>query len=131
VFYVVFSDPPMTAGPQTFIGQLISLAGGRSIFDDTPQNWPNVAIEEIVRRDPDIVIVPVGEFETNSVDRFHHMPGWRDLRAVRTGRIVTVPADLMSRPSPSIGDAARVLEHALHPEIVGTGSAAPGEPRAP
>jgi iron complex transport system substrate-binding protein len=131
VFYVVFNDPPMTAGPQTFIGQLISLAGGRSIFDDARQNWPNVAIEEIVRRDPDVLIVPVGEFKTNSADRFHHMPGWRDLRAVRMGRIVTVPADLMSRPSPSIGEAARVLEHALHPEIAEPDSAAPHQPRAP
>ncbi len=131
VFYVVFNDPPMTAGPQTFIGQLISLAGGRSIFDDTRQNWPNVAIEEIVRRDPDMLIVPVGEFKTHSADRFHHMPGWRDLRAVRTGRVVTVPADLMSRPSPSIGEAARVLEHALHPEIGGADSVPSRQPRAP
>ena len=117
VLYVVFNDPPMTAGPKTFIGQLISLAGGRSIFDDVPQLWPNVAMEEIIRRQPDIIVVPVGEFKGNSVERFRGMTGWRDLRAVREGRVVTVPSDLLSRPGPTVGEAARVLRAAFHPEF--------------
>jgi iron complex transport system substrate-binding protein len=116
VFYVVYNNPPMTAGPHTFINQLISLAGGRSIFADASQQWPSVAMEEIVRRDPDILIVPEGEFTSNSLDRFNELAGWRSLRAVREGRVVGVSADLMSRPSPSIARAARVLFTAFHPE---------------
>jgi iron complex transport system substrate-binding protein len=122
VLYVMYNDPPMTAGPQTFIGQLISLAGGRSIFADATQDWPNVAMEEIVRRDPDMLVVPVGEFKTNSLERLRTMAGWRDLRAVRAGRVVSVPADLMNRPSPSIAEASRVLQRVLHPEVVGADS---------
>jgi iron complex transport system substrate-binding protein len=117
VFYVVYNDPPMTTGPHTFIGELISLAGGRSIFSDSDRPWPSVAMEEIVRRDPDIVVVPVGQFRTNSLDRFRKLAGWRDLRAVREGHVVTVPADLVSRPSPSIAASARVLMAAFHPEL--------------
>jgi iron complex transport system substrate-binding protein len=120
VFYVVYNDPPMTAGSATFLGQLISLAGGRSIFADLHQSWPTVALEEIVRRQPDVLIVPVGEFRTNTLDRFRRMPGWRDLRAVREGRIVTVPADLSSRPGPAIGEAARVLRDAIHRDFMTT-----------
>ena len=122
VFYVVYNDPPMTAGPRTFIGQLISIAGARSIFTDSLQLWPNVAMEEIVRRDPDILVVPVGEFRNNSLERFRKLAGWRDLRAVREGRVVAIPADLVSRPSPSIARSARVLLAAFHPELL-TGSA--------
>lgn len=117
ILYVVFNDPPMTAGPKTFIGQLISLAGGKSVFDDLTANWPNVAMEEIVKRDPDIIVVPVGEFKGNSVDRFQKMQGWRTLRAVRAGNVVTVPADLLSRPSPNIGRAAHVLRAAFYPQF--------------
>lgn len=117
VFYVVFNDPPMTAGPGTFIAQLISLAGGKSVFDDLTANWPNVAMEEIVKRDPDIIVVPVGEFKGNSLDRFRKMQGWRTLRAVREGHVVTVPADLLSRPSPNIGRAAHVLRGAFYPQF--------------
>jgi iron complex transport system substrate-binding protein len=117
VFYVVFNDPPMTAGPATFIGQLISLAGGRSIFADTRQLWPSVSMEEIVLRDPDLLVVPTGEFRTNSVERFRGRPGWRDLRAVREGHVVTVSANLMSRPGPNIGKAARALRAAFYQEF--------------
>ncbi len=117
VMYVVFNDPPMTAGPRTFIGQLITLAGGRSIFDDAASNWPNVTMEEIVRRDPDVVVVPVGEFKAQALSRLKVMQGWRNLRAIREGRVVAVPADLLSRPSPNIGLAAEVLRSAMHPQF--------------
>jgi iron complex transport system substrate-binding protein len=117
VIYVVFPDPPMTAGPKTFIGQLLALAGGRSIFPTTDRNWPNVAMEEIVKRDPDLVIVPVGEFGSSALDRFRKLTGWKDLRAVKQGHVVSVPADLVSRPSPAIAVAALVLRDAIHPEI--------------
>jgi iron complex transport system substrate-binding protein len=124
VFYVVFNDPPMTAGPKTFIGQLITIAGGTSAFSDTAtgadekrNNWPNVAMEEIVKRDPDLIIVPVGEFRGNSIERFQKMQGWRTLRAVREGNVRTVPADLLSRPSPNIGKAAHALRHAFYPQF--------------
>ena len=117
VIYVVFPDPPMTAGPKTFIGQLIALAGGRSIFPTTDKNWPNVSMEEIVKRDPDIVIVPVGEFKDSALERFRKLPGWRDLRAVKQGRVVSVSADLLNRPSPAIAQSALVLRAAVHPEF--------------
>jgi cobalamin transport system substrate-binding protein len=116
MMYVEFPDPPMTAGPHTFIGQIISLAGGNSVFADNTNLWPNVSMEEIVRRDPDLLVVPVGEFKQNTLERFRQMPGWRDLRAVKQGHVAAVPADLVSRPSPSIVESARVLRNAIHPE---------------
>jgi len=124
VLYVVFNDPPMTAGPNTFIGQLLSVAGGASIFADAASNWPNVPMEEIVRRDPDIVIVPVGEFKGQALARLRVMPGWRTLRAVREGRTVQVPANLLSRPSPNLGKAARVLRAAMFPAFAASVHAA-------
>jgi iron complex transport system substrate-binding protein len=123
VIYVVFPDPPMTAGPKTFIGQLLGLAGGKSIFPTTDKNWPNVAMEEIVKRDPDIVIVPVGEFKDNALDRFRKLTGWRDLRAVKQGHVVSVSADLLNRPSPAIAQSVLVLRAAVHPEFAAADSA--------
>jgi iron complex transport system substrate-binding protein len=79
-------------------------------------------MEEIVKRDPDIVIVPVGEFRNSALSRFRELTGWRDLRAVKQGRVVSVSADLLSRPSPAIAQAARVLRDAVHPELAGADS---------
>ena len=118
VFYVVYDNPPMTTGPNTFVGQLITLAGARSIFANETKLWPNVSLEEVVRRNPDMLVVPVGDSTKNALGRFGKMQGWRDLRAVRTHKVFAVPADLMSRPSPSIAAASRVLLQVFHPEAV-------------
>lgn len=116
VLYVVYNDPPMTAGPNTFIAQLVGVAGGRTIFPDARQLWPTVAMEEIVRRDPDLLIVPQGEFRSNALAVMRQRAGWRELRAVRAGRVAAVDANLTSRPGPHIGEAARALRAAIHPE---------------
>ena len=130
VFYLVYNDPPMTAGPRTFIAQLLSLAGAKSIFTDSSQLWPNVAMEEILRRDPDLLVVPAGA-GVNSLDRLRQQSGWRDLRAVREGRVITVPADIVNRPSPIIARSARLLLEAIHPELRADSAGAPRPTSAP
>jgi iron complex transport system substrate-binding protein len=116
-FYVVYNDPPMTASPITFIGQLISVAGGTSLFVDSLPLWRTVSMEEIVKRNPDVIILPTGEFKSNSAALMKQRPGWRDVGAVKKGHVVTVTADLLSRPGARIGDAAKVLRAALHSEF--------------
>lgn len=115
VFYVVFNNPPMTTGPNTFIAQILALAGGANIFADALTNWPTIPMEELVRRDPDVIVLPVGEMPDSAVSRLHALPGWRDLRAVREGRIVRINANLASRPGPNMGRAAVTLRDLLHP----------------
>ncbi len=113
VFFVVWHDPPMTAGPKTFIGQLIGVAGGAILFPDTAQPWPNVSMEEVVKRQPDIVVLPVGESGSPGLDV--RGPGWRELKTLRERGPILVPADLVNHPGPRIGETARLLRDALHP----------------
>jgi iron complex transport system substrate-binding protein len=117
VLYVVWGDPPMTVGPQTFVGELIRVAGGRNAFDDATSDWPVVSMEEVVRRAPDVIVLSVGEDATQGAERLQHAPGWRALPAVRAGHVVALPADLLERPGPALGDAARRLARAIHPEV--------------
>jgi iron complex transport system substrate-binding protein len=119
VMFVIYPDPPMTAGPGTFIDQLISVAGGRSVFSDLREPWPTLSMEEVVRRQPDLLIIPQGEFKANAIEQFRSRHGWRDLIAVRAGAIATVSANLTQRPGANIGEAARALQAAIHPETVG------------
>lgn len=116
VLYVIWGSPPMTAGPRTFIGQLIGVAGGRDAFDDGSTDWPTVSMEQIIKRAPDVIVLPVGENAQQGAERLRNMPGWRSLPAVRAGRVVEVSADLMNRPGPLLGTVARVLRDAIHPE---------------
>lgn len=113
VFYVVGTDPPMTAGPDTFVGQLVGVAGGRHPFPEIQAHWPQISMEAVVRSDPDVILLPVGPDSAAALERLRTTPGWRELRAVRQGRVRTVPADLLNRPGPRIGEAAGVIRDAL------------------
>jgi len=116
VLYVVWPDPPMTVGPGAFVDEVISLAGGRNVFEDSTIEWPTVGFESIVDRDPDVVLWPQGEVTIGNVDRLRSTPGWRDVRAVQEGRVELVDADLFNRPGPNVVEAARALARLLHPD---------------
>jgi iron complex transport system substrate-binding protein len=117
VFYMAWNDPPLTAGPKTFISQVIEVAGGRNVFADATALWPTVSIEEIVRRQPEFVVVPAGEQGASKVDELKRAAGWRELRALREGRGVRVPAEVVNQPGPRLGEAARAMRDAIHPEL--------------
>lgn len=119
VFFVVWNDPPMTAGPRTFVSHVIEVAGGRNVFADQQALWPNVSLEEMVRRQPDFVVVPIGEGGTMRIEALKTAVGWRELRAVREGRIVPVPAQVVNQPGPHLARAARAMRDAIHPELRG------------
>lgn len=118
--YVAWHDPPMTTGPGTFVDSIMTVAGGRNIFDDATADWPQVNMEEIVTRDPDVLILPVPDVRDSATIAWVHLtPGWQDLRAVRTGKILLVDSELFSRPGPRIIDAAVQLAELLHPGATG------------
>jgi iron complex transport system substrate-binding protein len=119
VFFLVWNDPPMTAGAKTFVSQVIEIAGGRNVFADQAALWPNVSMEEIVRRQPDFVLVPVGERGMVRVEAMRSAVGWRELRALQQGRGVGVPSQVVNQPGPHLAEAARAIRDAIHPELKG------------
>lgn len=110
--YLIAEDPPRTAGPSTFIGQAIAIAGADPVFPDLVEEWPTVSLEAVVARRPDVIVLPVGA-DLPGREALARRPGWRDLPAVREGRVVEIEADLLARPGPDLGRAARVLREGL------------------
>ena len=119
VFFVVSDDPPMTAGPWTFSIQLLEVAGGRTAFPDVTGQPQYVSLEEVVRRQPEVVLVPLWVDAAERLRALSRRPGWRELDAWRTGRVLALPADSVHRMGPGIGGTARILRDALHPELAG------------
>ena len=110
--YLIVGDPPRVAGAMTFIGQALAVAGADPAFPDLAEPWPTVSLESVVARDPELVVLPIGE-ELVGREDLERRPGWRDLPAVRAGRVVEVEADLLARPGPALGRAARELRRGL------------------
>ena len=104
-----------TAGPGSFIDDLIQLAGGRNVAAGASSQWPQLSVEAIVMANPDVLVLAdhnYGETAEKVADR----PGWGELEAVKKGRIVELSDDdLFSRPGPRIVDALEFLARAFHP----------------
>lgn len=117
VLYLIGVDPAMAAGPGSFVHEAIGIAGGRNVFEDAAARWPLVSMEEIVRRDPDAVVLATTPDSAAAAAlrmRLQREPGWRDLRAVRTGRVHYADPAFFNRPAPTVSDAARILAVMLH-----------------
>lgn len=111
VLFVISWDPLMAAGGTTFIHDMLAAAGGRNLFGDVPAPAPMLSLEEVVRRQPDAIVFSRGDGAPRDL---RTLPGWRDLRAVREGRVLEVDAALVSRAGPRMGTAARTLADWLH-----------------
>lgn len=117
VFYEVWHEPLMTAGPATFVGQLIGLAGGKSIFADVNEDYPQISAEAVIRRDPAVILGPDSHAEELTAQNIKARPGWGGIKAVRAGRIYLVNGDIVSRPGPRLVEALEIIARRLHPDL--------------
>lgn len=113
----------MAVGGSSYLNELMELAGGENIFRGAVAAYPRISIEEILARNPD-VIVDMGEMaETTGVTAAQEQRVVRlwqrypTLKAVAGGRVYAVAADIFVVPGPRIVDAAREFARMLHPEV--------------
>jgi iron complex transport system substrate-binding protein len=115
VYWEVYDEPLTTAGPETFIGQLIDLAGATNSFADASEDYPQVSAEAVFARDPQVILGPNSQSMKLTLDAVGQRPGWADVRAVRDERIYLLDGDIVSRPGPRLADALEALAAALYP----------------
>ena len=111
VFWPLWQAPILSVGGGSFLNELIEIAGGRNIFAELPQPSPAVTFEELLRRDPDIVIAGPRSRLTLIAD-----PRWQTLRAVRENRVFVIDTTIINGPSARIGTSAAALARLLHPD---------------
>ncbi|SRR5690554_5435929 len=113
-------DPtPYSAGPNSYMGELLALAGGVNVLDDTLGDFPQVDPEYVVAADPDVILLTDAPFGVTAAD-VAARPGWAGLSAVREGRVVELDAalvDMLSRAGPRLGQAVHELARILHPAL--------------
>lgn len=127
VLFVVWTEPLISIGKDTFIADALHHAGAISVVDTT-QSWPQVNLEEVVRRQPEFLIFAeshLGTVERN-MDELAELPGWRLLEAVRHHRMAVV-SEAINRPAPRIVSAIEDLAHQLHPDAYGDSDAPRGK----
>lgn len=120
VYFEIWFDPLMSAGPDTWISELISFAGGQNIFENATSDWPIVSSEAVIQQNPDIIIFPHmhGAFRFwGSFDDVRARTGWGVISAVQDDQMYVVNSDIIARAGPRLADALEVLIEIIHPEL--------------
>jgi len=119
VFYEVWNEPLMTAGPGTFMNDLIRLAGGENIAADAKTQYPQYSLEMLIERDPDVIIASKGSM--GDPGKIREREGWENISAVKNGRVHVIDENLVVRPGPRIVQGLREVAKAIHPELFKNG----------
>jgi len=119
VFYEIDgTDPnaPWTAGPDTFIDMLITRAGGLNFGHELQGEWVQVSLEEILRRDPDLILLGDAIWGGVTVEAVIARPGWGELSAVKNQRVYPFDDNIVSRPGPRLVEGLEALARLFHPD---------------
>ena len=116
VFWEIWDNPFMTVGPGAAMGQIITKAGGINIFQDVEQNYPVVNVEEIIARNPDVMMGPDNHEAALTPENIIKRTGWDTINAVKEERIYILDGNITSRPGPRIVNALGLVFRALYPE---------------
>ena len=113
VFYEVRYPNLLAAGQGSIVNEIIAVAGGENVVADD-KKLVRFNEEALILADPDAYLTQKGPMNPDPQplsERAHY----RDLRAVRTGRVLVVDEDRFARPGPRAVEAAEELELWLHP----------------
>lgn len=100
VFYQVWDQPLYTVGGGQIISDALSVCGARNVFADLSQPAPQVSLEAVLQRNPDVVVA-------GSTSQLAVWKAWPSLKA----RFVVVPDKGIERPSGQmLGALARLCE---------------------
>lgn len=115
VFIEFWNNPLMTAGRDSFIDELIRLAGGINIAHDARSAYSYFSPEQVIKRDPDCIILAYMVNE-DAAKAIKERLGWRGISAVKNNRIYNdINPDILLRPGPRLVQALRELYNKLYP----------------
>lgn len=110
VLYLVSVEPIISAGPGSFIYDIIKIAGGENVAPQSPARYPRIEMEEIVQRDPEVIIAP--QDIIGSIRSWKNR--WGRISAVRNNKIYPIDPDIISRPGPRIVDGLEYIYGYIH-----------------
>lgn len=113
-FLEIYSEPLMTAGKDTFIDDMIAIAGGENIGATAGSGFPTFSTEVLVQTDPEVYIADSGAMsDPGDIDK---RAGFSELTAIKEGRVYVIDDNIIARPGPRLADGLRTLARYIHPE---------------
>jgi iron complex transport system substrate-binding protein len=115
-------DGLVVVGKASFLNEVIQAAGGENIFRDAIAPYPSVSLEEVMARNPEVILDMGDMSDTLGVTDQHKrdvIALWDrvgTLDAVKHRRVFAIASDIYIVPGPRVVDSARSIFDMLHPE---------------
>lgn len=108
------TDPtrPFAAGPGSLADEIIKLAGGSNVLADIGEPYPQVSLEAIVARDPEVIVLANAPWGVDS-ESLAQRPAWEGLRALAGDRVIELSpqlADAGARATPAVFELIEYLQ---------------------
>jgi iron complex transport system substrate-binding protein len=104
----------IAAGTDSYIGEMIRIAGGRNVLASGSIEWPRISLETLVAGDPDII---VDTAEMSGMKSTKEVSPWdqkRELKAVRNARVYSIDSGVYLVPGPRVVEATESLFALFH-----------------
>jgi len=122
VLWVVQREPLRAAGRDTFINEMIALAGGENVIGPTLHKYPPVGGEQIIAAGPEVIIEPAmvqGVLDQQRRQAVSYWHRYTNVPAVTGERICVIDGDVVSRLGPRLPEGVEAIAKCLRPELFG------------
>lgn len=116
VFYEIWHEPLMAAGPGSFMDELMTLAGGENIAKDADVEYPQFDLEQLIELNPEVYLTSI-DLPEKTVESISARPGYENIDAIINNEVHLLDPNVVSRPGPRIIQALELVAKAIHPEL--------------
>lgn len=109
VAYLVWEEPLMVATPNSFIGNVLSLAGGQNVVQPQQAPFIHYSLESLLKANPDVLVLPKSLSGHLNLTR----APFDQLQAVQHQHLLYIEDDLINRPGPRVLQALQKINHYL------------------
>lgn len=115
VLMIISKDKIFVYGKDSYASDMLDKAGGKNVLDSVyNQPYPSLTTEYILHLNPDIIL---GAEQVDLGSSFFAMyPELKMTGAYKSGRVYTVPEELISRPGPRVVEGIKLLKQQIHPD---------------
>lgn len=107
VFYQVWEQPLMTINNDHLIGKVLQLCGGVNVFGDMPRLVPRISAEVVLKANPHAILT--GSVDGEADEQLDRWMEYSELSAVVRDNLIFVPASPISRPTPRLLEASKLI----------------------
>jgi iron complex transport system substrate-binding protein len=98
------------------MNEMIEMLNAENIASDQ-EGWIMMDPEEIVKRNPDVILTTYGNYVPNAAEQVLTREGFGTVTAVKNKSVIDVDADTTSRQGPRLTEGLLELAKAIHPEV--------------